>query len=89
MRILVTGGAGYVGSHCVRRLIEGGHDVTVFDSLINGHRKAVDERARFVQGDLANADEIRSALAAGMFDAVIHFAAFLEVGESVRDPLKY
>ena len=89
MNILVTCGAGYVGSHCVKRLLEGGHKVTVFDSLINGHRKAVDERARFVQGDLANADDIQRALTEGMFEAVIHFAAFLEVGESVRDPLKY
>ncbi len=89
MNIFVTGGAGYVGSHCVRRLCEQGHKVTVFDSLVAGHRAAVDRRAAFVRGDLAEPLEVREALDGGKFDAVMHFAAFLDVGESVREPLKY
>ncbi len=88
MRIFVSGGAGYVGSHCVKRLVAAGHAVTVYDSLVFGHREAVDPAARFVQGDLADRDALRLALDAG-FDAAMHFAAFLNVGESVHEPLKY
>lgn len=88
MRIFVTGGAGYVGSHCVKRLISAGHIVAVYDNLSAGHRQAVDPAARFVHGDLADKSVLESALASG-FDAVMHFAAFLDVGESVREPLKY
>ncbi len=88
MRIFVTGGAGYVGSHCVRRLVAGGHQVTVYDNLVFGHREAVDPRAHFVEGDLADAQRLRAVLAEG-FDAAMHFAAFLNVGESVTEPLKY
>ncbi len=90
MRIFVVGGAGYVGSHCVRRLVQGGHDVVVFDNLIAGHRAAVDPAARLITGDLADRRAIDAALEdAGPFDAAMHFAAFLDVGESVRAPLKY
>jgi len=88
MRILVTGGAGYVGSHCVQRLIAGGHAVTVFDNLEYGHRAAVDPAASFVQGDLGDRAAISAALRPG-FDAVMHFAGYTNVGESVTDPLKY
>lgn len=89
MRIFVTGGAGYVGSHCVKRLVADGHDVTVYDSLVYGHRAAVDPKAEFVQGDLADAEKLRRVLVPGRFDAVMHFAAFLFVGESVEKPLLY
>ncbi|MFQ5491412.1 MAG: UDP-glucose 4-epimerase GalE [Phycisphaerae bacterium] len=88
MKILVTGGAGYVGSHCVRALCEAGHEVVVLDNLSAGHAGAVDERARMVQGDLGDGDLVDQTLAAGV-EAVMHFAASADVGESVRDPLKY
>jgi UDP-glucose 4-epimerase len=89
MRIFVVGGAGYVGSHCVRRLVAGGHEVTVFDNLSAGHRRAVDPGAAFVQGDLADRAALERVFSAGQFDAAMHFAAFLNVGESVSEPLKY
>lgn len=89
MNIFLTGGAGYVGSHCARALCNAGHHVTVLDNLAQGHRAAVDARARFIHGDLAHSALIRDTLAAGRYDAVMHFAAHLDVGESVRDPLKY
>lgn len=89
MKIFVTGGAGYVGSHCVKHLVAGGHDVTVYDNLSAGHRAAVDPQARLIEGDLADARLLRESLADGGFDAVMHFAAFLNVGESVHEPLKY
>ncbi len=89
MRFFVTGGAGYVGSHCVRALVEAGHTVTVYDSLVYGHRAAVHPRASFIQGDLADSAKLREVLKAARYDGVLHFAAFLNVGESVREPLKY
>jgi UDP-glucose 4-epimerase len=89
MNVFVTGGAGYIGSHCVKRLLDARHEVTVYDSLINGHRAAVDPRATFVQGDLADREKLHGVLAAGGFDATLHFAAFLNVSESVEKPLLY
>lgn len=88
MKIFVTGGAGYVGSHCVRRLVQAGHAVTVFDSLEFGHRAAIAPGAAFVQGDLRDAGRLAAVLT-DQFDAVMHFAAYLNVGESVKDPLLY
>ncbi len=89
MRIFVTGGAGYVGSHTVKALITAGHEVTVFDSLTAGHRDAVDPAAAFIKGDLSDGRAVGEALRHGRFDGVIHFAAFLNVGESVEKPLMY
>lgn len=89
MRVFVTGGAGYVGSHCVKRLVSAGHQVTVYDNLSAGHRQAVDPQAEFVSGDLADAVKLRELLRPGRFDGVMHFAAFLNVGESVVQPLRY
>lgn len=89
MNILVTGGAGYVGSHCLGRLLDAGHDVVVYDNLSKGHRRAVDERAKLIVADLADTARLRRTLAEGGFEAVMHFAALAEVGESVRDPLLY
>lgn len=88
MKILVTGGAGYVGSHCVRGLCDAGHEITVFDNLRSGHREAVDRRATLAEGDLSDQYAIDRALSSG-FDAVMHFAASIDVGESVRNPLAF
>jgi len=86
----VTGGAGYVGSHCVRELCGAGHDVMVFDNLTSGgHREAGDERATLVVGDLADAELVHGTLSEDRFDAVMHFAAMLNVNESVSEPLRY
>jgi UDP-glucose-4-epimerase GalE len=85
---LVVGGAGYVGSHCAKHLLQAGHDVSVFDNLSRGHRDAVG-RANFIQGDVLDGDALRGAFSAGRFDAVLHFAAFCYVGESVEQPEAY
>ncbi|GAA4827906.1 UDP-glucose 4-epimerase GalE [Actinomycetospora corticicola] len=86
MKLMVTGGAGYVGSVCTAHLLDAGHDVTVLDDLSTGHRDAVPAGAAFVEGDVAVA--AADVLADG-FDGVLHFAARSLVGESVVDPAKY
>ncbi|MCW5875488.1 MAG: UDP-glucose 4-epimerase GalE [Anaerolineales bacterium] len=88
MKLFVTGGAGYIGSAVSAELLAGGHSVTVYDSLVTGHREAVPEGAAFVQGDLLDSAALEAALGKG-YDAVLHFAAFIEAGESMRDPGKY
>ncbi len=89
MNVFVTGGAGYIGSVCVEELLNAGHTVTVFDNLSEGHRAAVDPRAAFVQGDLADPPGIARALKESGAAAVIHFAANALVGESMANPGKY
>ena len=89
MKILVTGGAGYIGSVCVEDLLNRGHDVTVFDNLTEGHKKAVDQRAKFVQGDLADKTGISQVIGTEQPAAVMHFAAKALVGESMQNPSKY
>ncbi len=90
MKILVTGGAGYVGSHCVRELVEADHKVVVYDNLKDGgHREAVDSRADLVVSDLADIELLDKTMKKGKFDAVMHFAGHLNVGESVLEPLQY
>jgi UDP-glucose 4-epimerase len=89
MNIFVTGGAGYIGSICVEQMLNQGHSVTVFDNLTEGHRKAVDPRAQFVQGDLADREVIAAAIKQAAPDAVMHFAANALVGESMVNPSKY
>src|SRR5438874_5066193 len=89
MRIFVTGGAGYIGSVCSELLMDEGHEVTIFDNLIEGHRRALDSRAQFIQGDLADRSKIGAALSGTRPDAVMHFAAYALVPESMRDPSKY
>ena len=89
MKILVTGGAGYIGSVCVEDLLNRGHDVTVFDNLTEGHRNAVDRRAKFVQGDLADKPAVSGLISTERPEAVMHFAANALVGESMQNPYKY
>lgn len=89
MRILVTGGAGYIGSVTVNQLLDEGWAVTVFDNLENGHRAAVDPRAVLVEGDLRREEDIAAVLSAGFFDGVIHFAGYIESGQSMTDPLRF
>ena len=89
MKIFVTGGAGYIGSICVEQLLNLGHQVTVFDNLTEGHRKAIDPRAALVTGDLQNPGEIAVALRDAAPEAVMHFAANALVGESMVNPSKY
>ena len=87
MKVLVTGGAGYIGSHAVRELRDAGHEVTVLDDLSYGHRQAVPDGVRLVEGDLADPAALRRALEGAA--AVIHFAGLLSVAESVHDPASY
>lgn len=89
MKILVVGGAGYIGSVCAELLLDEGHSVAVFDNLSEGHRAAIDSRALFFEGDLAVIEQIRAALADFQPDAVMHFAASALVGESMQNPSKY
>jgi UDP-glucose 4-epimerase len=87
--ILVTGGAGYIGSHTCRQLVDAGYRVVVLDNLCAGRRLAVPEEAVFIQGDAGDQSLVRSLLTDHSVDAVIHFAAHLVVPEAVADPLKY
>lgn len=93
MKILVTGGAGYVGSHAVKRLIAGGHEVWVFDNLVYGHRACVEALGlppeSFIEGDLSARPLVEKVLQENGIEAVMHFAAYAYVGESVTDPAKY
>lgn len=89
MKILLTGGSGYIGSVTTELLCDDGHEVVVFDNLERGHREAVDPRARLVAGDLRDVDPIRKAMADVKPDAVMHFAAYALVGESMQDPMMY
>lgn len=89
MNILVTGGAGYIGSAAAEALLGAGHSVTVYDSLVTGHRQAVPAGATFVEADLADSHVLLKTLANGRFEAVLHFAAFIEAGESMKDPGRF
>jgi UDP-glucose 4-epimerase len=89
MRVLVTGGAGYIGSVVSEQLVSDGHEVVIYDNLSKGHRGAVVEGARFVEGDLLDADKLRQTLGDNRIEAVIHMAASSLVGESVQQPSKY
>ena len=89
MKIFLTGGAGYIGSVCTEQLLNEGHEVAIFDNLSEGHRGAVDPRARFIEGDLAHREQIEAALSSCRSDAVMHFAANALVGESMHNPSKY
>lgn len=89
MKLLVVGGAGYIGSHFVKAALLEGHIVTVFDNLQTGHIDAIDPKASFVQGDLRDEPTLQAAFERSRPDAVVHFAANSLVAESVKDPLKY
>jgi UDP-glucose 4-epimerase len=89
VRVFVAGGAGYIGSITVQALLGAGHSVTVYDNLSHGHRMAVDVHADFVEASLQDAASLKSALEAQTFDAVLHFAAYIEVGQSMAEPGLY
>ena len=87
MRVAITGGAGYIGSHAVAEFLAAGHEVTIIDDLSAGHRACVPEAARFVHADIADAGIMRETLRGA--DAIVHFAGLLSVGGSMRDPRSY
>ena len=89
MRILVLGGAGYIGSHTALELVKAGNEVVIADNLVTGYRKAIPEGAKFYEGDLRDSDFLDNLFHQENIDAVIHFAAYSLVGESVTNPLKY
>ncbi|MDI6768508.1 MAG: UDP-glucose 4-epimerase GalE [Anaerolineales bacterium] len=89
MNIFVTGGAGYIGSATAEALLKARHTVTVYDSLVTGYRQAVPEGARFVHADLDDEAALSAALSAEKYNAVMHFAAFIEAGESMNEPGKF
>ena len=89
MTSLVAGGAGYIGSHVVDCLVANGEDVVVFDNLSSGYRPAIHPAAEFIQGDLLDCSALRQLFAAHDFSDILHFASYIQVGESMRDPFKY
>lgn len=89
MNVLVVGGAGYIGSHCVRQLLAAGHNPVVLDNLVFGHREAIPEGVPFYPANLGNESEVGRILRKEKIELVMHFAAYAYVGESVNDPLKY
>jgi UDP-glucose 4-epimerase len=89
MNIFVTGGAGYIGSAAAQALLDAGHSVTVYDSLVTGYRAAVPQGARYINDDLGNLTALAAALTSEKYEAVMHFAAFIEAGESMKDPGKF
>src|ERR1051326_7747509 len=89
MKILVVGGAGYIGSVCAQLLLDGGHEVTIFDNLSEGHRAAIDSRAEFIKCDLEDRESVERLLVRRQPEAVMHFAANALVGESMENPSKY
>ena len=89
MNILVTGGAGYIGSPTAEACVQAGYQVTVYDSLVTGHRAAVPEGARFVQADLSDSHVLVETFTNQKYDAILHFAAFIEAGESMKDPGRF
>lgn len=89
MKYLVTGGAGYIGSFMVKRLLDDGHQVVILDSLVRGHQTNIDKRAIFIQGSLLDKDLLIKVLSENKFDAVLHFAAYISMAESMEKPSLY
>jgi len=88
MKVLVVGGAGYIGSHMVKYLSKAGHEVTTLDNLSNGYKNAV-KYGQFVEGDIANSDLLNKLFSENSYDGVMHFASYIQVGESVEKPSMY
>ncbi len=89
MKVFLTGGAGYIGSAMAEALLKAGHEVTVYDSLVAGHQAATPEGARFIQANLNDSAALAEALAEKPYEAVMHFAAFIDAGASMKNPGKY
>jgi len=89
MKVLVTGGAGYIGSHTSHQLVEAGHEVVVLDNLYSGFEWAVPKQAKFIKGDIADVSVVQKVIRENGIEVIFHFAAHVEVPESVSDPLKY
>src|SRR5712691_11525217 len=89
MRVLVTGGAGYIGSVVAEELINNGHEVVVYDNLQKGHRAAVNRKATFVEADLLDGETLGRTIRGNAIEAVVHMAAYALVGESVKQPAEY
>lgn len=87
--VLVTGGAGYIGSHAVVELLDKGYSVIVVDNLENGFIELVDKRAKFYQGDIRNQEFLEKVFLENKISTVMHFAGYIKVGESIKDPIKY
>ena len=89
MRILITGGAGYIGSFMVKAALDKGCEVVVVDNLERGHKEAIDPKAKLIIGELRNKNFVESIFSEQKFDAVVHFAGFISMGESVTNPYIY
>jgi UDP-glucose 4-epimerase len=89
MKILVTGGAGYIGSHCCHQLVEAGHEISVLDNLYSGFKWAIPSQAVFFEGEIADQELVKRIIKERSIEAVMHFAAHIEVPESITNPLKY
>ena len=89
MNVLLTGGAGYIGSHTSFSLIDEDHNVTIIDNLINGNKKVVPKKAKLCDFDISDVAKVSNLLKKNNFDIIIHFAAFTRVAESVKNPEKY
>src|ERR1051326_8221271 len=89
MKILVTGGAGYIGSFMSKHLLDLGHEVTIADDLGRGHQEVVDSRAIFKNGNLCDTSFVSTLFADSRYDGVIHFAAYISMGESMQNPYIY
>jgi UDP-glucose 4-epimerase len=89
VKVLVVGGAGYIGSVTVDQLLQAGHSVTILDSLVAGHREAVNRRAELVVGDVRDEDSLARLLASHSFDAAVYYGGYIQAGESVLNPGRY
>ncbi|MFH1972851.1 MAG: UDP-glucose 4-epimerase GalE [archaeon] len=89
MKVLLTGGAGYIGSHTTRLLLEKGHIPIVIDSLENGHKQSIPKEVKFYQGNIADVSLVNKIFQENSIDSIIHFAGYIEAGESMQDPLKF
>ena len=89
MNVLITGGAGYIGSHGALAFMDKGHKVTVVDSLINGSKKLIPKNCKFIKSDIANEKKISKLLKKNKFDVIVHYAALTSVPESIKFPRKY